>query len=394
MTRVLRPFVLAAAAFSLLTAAVPAADLPPLKIGVIMSYSGPTPNAGREFDGGSAAFLKEYGDTFAGRKVILIKRDDGGPNPDVARRLAQELIVQENVDVLVGANWTPVAIALSQVSAQAHKPYFIINSATSNIIKDSPYASRYAMTMAQLTGPLGRWLPRNGVKRVYMLVADFGPGIDSLNSFKPVFTEAGGTIVGEVRVPLNTTDFSAYLQRVLDAKPDALYVFLPTGEIAIAFVKAYQQMNLARAGIRLTGTGDIVTEDTLAAAGDTVIGMISAYHYSEAHDSNLNRRFVRDFTAAAGAGGLRPNLMAVAAYDAMHAIYNAVNATHGDTTPDKLIAAVKGQRFDSPRGTVYIDPNTRDIVQNVYLRKTEKVHGELVNVEFDRSPMVPDPNEK
>jgi branched-chain amino acid transport system substrate-binding protein len=392
MARILRSLVFAAAAFGLLAGAAVPADLPPLKIGVIMSYSGPTPNAGREFDGGSAAFLKEYGETFGGRKVVLIKRDDGGPNPDVARRLAQELIVQENVDVLVGANWTPVAIALSQVSAQAHKPYLIINSATSNVIKDSPYASRYAMTMAQLTGPLGRWLPRNGIKRVYMLVADFGPGIDSLNSFKPVYTESGGTIVGEVRVPLNTSDFSAYLQRVIDAKPDALYVFLPTGEIAIAFVKAYQQMGLGQRGIKLTGTGDIVTEDTLAAAGDTVIGMISAYHYSEAHDSNLNRRFVHDFTAAQP--GLRPNLMAAAAYDAMHAIYNAVNATHGDTSPDKLIAAIKGQRFESPRGTVYIDPNTRDIVQNVYLRKTEKVRGQLENIEFDRSAMVADPIEK
>lgn len=395
MARLLRSFVLAGVAFGLLTAAVvPAADLPPLKIGVVMSYSGPTPNAGKEFDGGAAAFLKAYGDTFGGRKVILIKRDDGGPNPEVARRLAQELIVQENVDVLVGANWTPNAIALSQLSTQAKKPYFIINSATSNIIKDQPYASRYAMTMAQLTGPLGRWLPRNGIHRVYMLVADFGPGLDSLTSFKPVFSEAGGTIVGEVRVPLNTSDFSAYLQRVADAKPDALYVFLPTGEIAIAFVKAYQQMNLAKAGIRLVGTGDIVTEDTLAADGDTVLGMITAYHYSQAHDSNLNRRFVRDFTAAVGSGGLRPNLMAVASYDAMHAIYNAVNATHGDTTPAKVIAAVKGMHLDSPRGAVYIDPNTRDIVQNVYLRKVVKVNGQLENVEFDRSPMVADPNEK
>jgi branched-chain amino acid transport system substrate-binding protein len=394
MGRLIRAFVLAAAAFGLLTpAAVPAAGLPPLKIGVVMSYSGPTPNAGREFDGGAAAFLKAYGDTFAGRKVVLIKRDDGGPNPDVARRLAQELIVQENVDVLVGANWTPNAIALSQLSTQAKKPYFIINSATSNIIKDQPYASRYAMTMAQLTGPLGRWLPRNGIRRVYMMVADFGPGIDSLNSFKPVFSDAGGTIVGEVRVPLSTTDFSAYLQRVVDAKPDALYVFLPTGEIGIAFVKAYQQMNLAKAGIRLVGTGDIVTEDTLAADGDTVLGMISAYHYSQAHDSNLNRRFVRDFTAAVGPG-LRPNLMAVASYDAMHAIYKAVNATHGDTSPDKLMTAIRGMHLDSPRGTVYIDPNTRDIVQNVYLRKVVKINGELTNVEFDRYPMVADPNER
>jgi branched-chain amino acid transport system substrate-binding protein len=381
------------------TAAVPlsgpaAADLPPLKIGVIMSYTGPTPNAGKEFDGGSAAFFKEYGDVFAGRKVQLIKRDDGGPNPDVARRLAQELIVQENVDILVGGNWTPVAIALSQVSTQAKKAYFIVNSATSNIIKDQPFSSRYAMTMAQLTGPLGRWLPRNGVKKVYMLVADFGPGIDSLNSFKPVFTEAGGAIVGEVRVPLSTTDFSAYLQRVLDAKPDALYVFLPTGEIGIAFVKAYQQMNLAKAGIKLVGTGDIVTEDTLAAAGDVVLGMITAYHYSEAHDSNLNRRFVHDFSAAVGQQGLRPNLMAAASYDAMHAIFLAVNATKGDTAPDKLLAAVRGLRFESPRGTVYIDPNTRDIVQNVYLRRVERVRGQLQNVEFDRYPMVADPIEK
>jgi branched-chain amino acid transport system substrate-binding protein len=389
---VVRTAALAAAVALLAPAGAPAADLPPLKIGVIMSYTGPTPNAGREFDGGSGAFLKQYGDTFAGRKVVLIKRDDGGPNPDVARRLAQELIVQDNVDILVGANWTPVAIALSQVSTQAKKPYLIINSATSNIIKDQPYASRYAMTMAQLTGPLGRWLPRNGIRKVYMMVADFGPGIDSLNSFKPVFSDAGGTIVGEVRVPLNTTDFSAYLQRVVDAKPDALYVFLPTGDIAIAFVKAYQQMGLAKAGIRLVGTGDIVTEDTLAADGDTVLGMISAYHYSEAHDSNLNRRFVRDFNASVK--GLRPNLMAVASYDAMHVIYNAVTATKGDTTPDKLIAAIKGQRLESPRGMIYIDPNTRDIVQNVYLRRVEKVKGELQNVEFDRSAMVADPIEK
>ena len=384
---------LAAAALLVAPTATPAADSTPIKIGVVSSYSGLTPNAGKELDGGIAAFLKHYGDTWSGRKVEIIKRDDGGPNAEVAKRMAQELVVQSNVDFLVGAAFTPTAIAIESVSTQAKKPFFIVNGATSNIMNNNPYTSRYGMTIAQIVAPIAKWAPQNGIKKVYILVADYAPGLESASQFKDGFTAAGGTIVGEVHVPMGNLDFSSYLQRVKDAKPDALYVFVPTGQMPIALMKGYADQNLAKDGIKVIGTGDFVTEDALNAEGDAVLGVVTSYHYSEAHPSKLNDEFVRDYTAATGASP-RPNLMAAAGYDAMHAIYLAVQKTKGDTSPDKIMEALKGLSFESPRGPVTIDASTRDIVQNIYMRRVEKKNGVLQNVEFQTVPMVKDPLEK
>ncbi|HEX3469209.1 MAG TPA: ABC transporter substrate-binding protein [Candidatus Elarobacter sp.] len=384
---------LAAGALLVSPSMTPAADTGPIKIGIVTSYSGVTPNAGKELDGGVAAFLKKYGDTWAGRKVELIKRDDGGPNADVAKRMAQELVVQQNVDFLFGAAFTPTAIAIESVSTQAKKPFLIVNGATSNIMNNNPYTSRYGMTIAQIAQPMARWAPQHGLKKVYILTADYAPGIEAANQFKDVFAASGGTVVGEVHIAMGTLDFSSYLQRVKDAKPDALYTFLPTGQMPIALMKGYADLGLAKDGIKVIGTGDFVTEDALNAEGDSVLGVVTSYHYSEAHPSKLNAEFVRDYTAATGPNP-RPNFQAVAAYDAMHAIYLAVQKTHGDTSADKIMDALKGIAFESPRGPISIDPNTRDIVENIYMRRLEKQNGVLQNVEFETIPNVKDPLEK
>jgi len=369
-----------------------AADVPPLKIGFVSSVSGEAATTGRGQDVAITAFLKTHGDVVAGRKVVIIKRDDTGIAPDVAKRLAQELIVQEKVDILVGIAYTPNAIAVAGVSTAAKIPFLLVNASTSGIIAKAPYTVRFGMTTPQVTVPLTQWAIKNGIKNVYSVFQDYGPGIDAGKSFKEFFTAQGGTVVGEVRVPVENADYTAYLQRVKDAKPDAVFVFDNATSGGPAFLKAYRDLGVDKAGIRVISLGALVDEPDLAAIGDRAIGVVSSFDYSMVHDSKANRDFVKAFKAADAT--VDPDFVSAATWDALNATYKAIEAQHGALDPEKTMEFLKGLKMESPRGPIMIDPVTRDIVQNVYLRKTERQNGKLVNVEFETVPMVKDPYEK
>jgi branched-chain amino acid transport system substrate-binding protein len=373
-------------------AADPSTSSGPLKVGVIFSYTGATAVAGRVFDAAVALYMREHGDTVAGRKVELIKRDDTGIAPDTARRLAQELIVNDKVDLLAGIVFTPNAIAVAGVSTAAHKPLFIVNAATSNIIAKHPYAVRFGFTTAQTTVPFGQWAAKNGIKTAYVVYQDYGPGVDAAKAFSEGFTGSGGRVVGEVAMPLNTTDFTAYMQRVKDARPDAMYVFINATGAGQSLLKACKDAGFTQAGIKILAEGSLVTENNLNAVGDLADGIVTSADYTAWHPSRANAAFVRGFQS------IEPTLMtdftAVAAYDVMHAIYAVVAAQNGNVDPDRTVELAKHLKFESPRGPIAIDPDTRDIVLNVYIRRTEKKNGKLVNTEIVTIPMVKDPYEK
>jgi branched-chain amino acid transport system substrate-binding protein len=378
------------AAASLLLAAVPAGAAEPLKIGVIAAFSGPFADYGKEMEAGIKAFMKLHGDNVAGRKVEVILRDTTGPLPDVAKRHAQELVVREKVDFLAGFGLTPEALAVSEIATQAKKPMIVMNAATSIITTKSPYVARLSMTLAQVTAPVGTWAARSGIKRAFTLVADYGPGIDSETAFKKSFTAAGGEVVESIRTPLRGPEFAPFLQRIKDSRPQAVFVFLPAGEQGIAFMKGFRERGLAEAGIQVIGTGDVTDDHVLNAMGDDAIGLITTFHYSAAHDSPENKVFLKAYGEVAGGLG-RANFMAVAAFDGMAAIYDVAQKLRGNIDGDKAMALLKGWRRESPRGPISVDPETRDVVQTVYVRKVEKKDGHYYNVEFEKFPEVKDP---
>ncbi|MFW7348627.1 MAG: ABC transporter substrate-binding protein [Pigmentiphaga sp.] len=356
----------------------------PLKIGVVTEFSGTYASAGQSIESAMRAYMKLNGDTVAGRKVELILRDTGGISPENARRYAQELVTRDKVDALVGFNFTPNALAAAPIATAAKTPMIAL-AATAIVTEKSPYIVRTAFTLGQTSAPMATWAARNGIKRVFSLVSDYGPGHDAAQAFKDAFTAAGGQMAGEIRMPVSSMEFAPFLQRARDARADAIFVFVPGSEAAIAFMKAYNERGFKQAGIRLIGTGDLVDDDSLPAIGDVALDTVTAHHYSAAHDSDLNRAFVK---AVQDQGRKRPNFIGVGAYDAMAVIYAAVKKTGGDTDGDKLVAAMKGLKLDSPRGPISIDPATRDIVQDIYIRKVQKVGGELYNVEFDKIEAV------
>jgi len=265
-----------------------------------------------------------------------------------------------------------------------------MNAATSIITTRSPYIVRVSMTLPQITQPMARWAAKNGIKKVYTVVADYGPGLDAEKAFGEAFKAAGGEMVGSVHTPLQNPDFGPFIQRVKDAKPEAVFLFLPAGEQGIAFMKGYKERGLAEAGIKLIATGDITDDGVLEAMGEPTLGLITSFHYSAAHDSPENKAFVKAYADANGTA-LRPNFMAAAGYDGMAAIYEALKKTGGSTDADKLMAAFKGMKIASPRGAIMIDPETRDVVQTVYIRKVEKTGSGLYNIEFDKYPDQRDP---
>ena len=362
-----------------------------IKVGVIAEFSGPFADYGGQIEAGMKAYMKEHGDTVAGKKVELITRDTKGPAPEVAKRYAQELITRDKVQFLAGFGLTPNAMAVAPVVSEAKVPMIISNAATSSITTKSPYITRVSMTIPQIAEPLAQWALKNGIKDVYTAVADYGPGIDAETQFTKTFKAGGGQIVGSVRTPLQNPDFSAAIQRIKDAKPQAVFVFLPAGEQGIGFMKGFNERGLSQAGIKMIATGDITDDHVLAAMGDPTLGMITAFHYSAAHDSPENKAFLKAYAAANDAKAGSPNFMAAAGYDTMHVIYEVAKKLNGDIDGDKAMAAVKGMKWMSPRGAVMIDPETRDINQTVYIRKVEKVGGKLENVEFDKIPDVKDP---
>jgi branched-chain amino acid transport system substrate-binding protein len=361
-----------------------------VKLGMVAEFSGPFAQYGQQILGGMNAYMKLHGDSVAGKKIEIVQKDTTGPSPDVAKRLAQELVTRDNVDILVGFGLTPNALAVAPVATEAKKLMVIMNAATSIITTKSPYIVRVSMTLPQVTQPMAVWAAKNGVRKVYTVVADYGPGLDSEKAFTDAFNAAGGEIVGSVHTPLQNPDFAPFIQRVKDAKPEAVFLFLPAGEQGIAFMKGYDERGLKQSGIKLIATGDITDDGVLEVMGNPTVGLITSFHYSAAHDSPENKAFVKAYADANG-GKLRPNFMAAAGYDGMAAIYEALKKTNGSTDGDKLIAAMKGMKLLSPRGPIMIDPDTRDIVQTVYIRKVEQTPGGLYNVEFDKFPDQKDP---
>ena len=356
------------------------------KIGLILPMTGPFASTGKQIEAAARLYMAQNGDTVGGKKVELIVKDDTG-TPDVTKRIAQELVVNEKVNVLAGFGLTPLAFATAPIATQSKTPLVVMAAATSSITEASPYIIRTSFTLPQAAVAIADWAPKNGVKKVVTLVTDFGPGIDAEKFFKDRLTFNGGQVTDSLRVPLRNPDFAPFLQKVRDAKPDAVFAFVPSGAGA-ALMKQFAERGLDKAGIKLIGTGDVTDDDILNAMGDVAVGVVTSHHYSTAHPSAVNKKFVDAFSKANP--NLRPNFMAVGGYDGMRVIYEAAKATKGGTG-DALLAAMKGQIFESPRGPMFIDAQTRDVVHNIYIRKVEKKDGQLYNVEFDTIKDVKDP---
>ncbi len=360
----------------------------PLKVGLIVPMSGPFASTGRQIEAAVKLYMQQNGSVAGGRPVEIILKDDGGVAPDITKRLAQELVSRDKVQVLAGFGLTPLAFAAAPVATQAKVPMIVMAAATSVIPQRSPYIVRTGFTLAQVTAPMAQWAGKNKIKNVVTFVSDYGPGLDAEKVFVKDFTEAGGKVVDSLRAPLRNPDYAPFLAKVKDLKPDALFVFVPSGEGA-AVLKQFTDRGLAAAGIRLICTGDVLDDDLMASIGPAAAGVVSSHHYSAAHPSAENKAYVEAFTKANK--GMRPNFHSVGAYDGMHLLYQALKQTAGDSNGDKLLAAMKGMAWTSVRGPVSIDAATRDIVQTVYIRKAEAVGGAWFNVEFDQVEKVRDP---
>jgi branched-chain amino acid transport system substrate-binding protein len=359
----------------------------PFKIGLILPLTGPFASTGRQIQAACRLYIERNGDTVIGRKVELIVKDDTGLAPETTKRIAQELVVQENINILAGFGLTPLALAAAPVATEAKVPMVVMAAATSVIPQRSPFIVRSGFTLPQVTAPIAEWAAKNGIKRVVTLVTDYGPGLDAEKTFIKRFADGGGTVIESVRTPLRSPDYAPFLQRAKDAKPDALFVFVPSGE-GTAVLKQFAERDLAGAGIRLICTGDVLDDDLLDAIGPAAVGVVSSHHYSAAHPSPENKAYVDGFMKANK--GMRPNFHSVGGYDGMHLIYEAVKKS-GGSDGEKIVSAMKGMAWVSPRGPMSIDPATRDVVQTVYIRKAEMRDGKLWNIEFDKVDNVKDP---
>jgi branched-chain amino acid transport system substrate-binding protein len=386
-----RLFGLAVAAGLAALASPLAAAAQTVKIGVILSLSGPDAALGNQIQRGLELYVKEHSkDLPAGVKVELVTKDDTGPNPEVAKRLAQELITRDRVSLLTGVVFTPNAAAIAPLTAEAKIPFVIMNAAASPITRMSPYVVRVSFTQWQFGTPIGEWAVKQGWKKGYTAVSDFGPGYDSEASFQTGFKAAGGEMIGSVRTPMTTQDFAPFLQRIKDAKPDVLYVFIPSGPYATAVMKGYNDLGLRQAGVHLVGPQDLVPDNELANMGDIPVGITTSGNYSSAADRPANKAFIAAWQKAYGTKDL-PDFMSVAGWDGMHAIFDVIKDGKGKVDADAAMKVLTNWKApDSPRGPISIDPATRDIVQNVYIRKTEKVGGKLQNTEFETIPNLKD----
>jgi branched-chain amino acid transport system substrate-binding protein len=362
-----------------------------VKVGVILTMSGNDASLGEMAERAVRLYQKVHDQDLAPNKVEVILRDDGGPNPDAARRVAQELIVRDQVKYLTGFLWTPNANAVAPLITEAKIPSVIMHTGTSATVRLSPYFARVAFTLWQSCYPLGQWAAKNNIHKAYTAVMDFAPGHDGEAAFIKGFTEGGGQIVGSVRIPLKNFDFVPYFQRVIEAKPDALFLVTPTGTTPAAALKTFNELGMAAAGIRLIGPGDITVDDQIAKMTDLPSGVMTIYHYSAVASRPANKAFIALWEKEYGRDAV-PTDLAAEAWDAMDAIYSTIKAQNGKIDPDKTMALLRNWKNDnSPRGPVKIDPVTRDVVQNEYLRKLEKVNGRYSNVEFETIPMVEDP---
>lgn len=355
------------------------------KVGLILPMSGPFAATGKQLESAARLYMAQYGDSVAGRKVVLIVKDDTG-SPEVTKRIAQEMVVNDKVQVLAGFGLTPLAMATAPVATQSKTPMVVMAAATSTVTEASPYIVRTSFTVPQVVVTLADWASKNNIKRVVSLVTDYAPGIDSEKYFNQRFIANGGQVIETLRVPLRGPDFAPFLQRVRDAKPDALFTFVPAG-VGSALMKQFSERGLDKAGIRLIAEGSVTDDDIINGMGDVAVGVVTAHHYSAAHKSAANKKFVEAYGKANG--GARPNFMAVGAYDGMRVIYEAAKATQG-RGGEPLLAAMKGQVFESPRGPIYIDAQTRDVVQSIYIRRVERVGDQLWNQEIETVTDVKD----
>ena len=384
-----RKFVAAAIAIAAFSASGALAQT--VKVGIINTYSGPFAEPGDLIDRGITLYMKQHEkDLPPGVKIELIKRDDTGPQPDVAKRLAQELITRDQVQILAGIVYTPNAMAIAPLVTEAKVPLIVMNASTPVITMKSPYIARVSFTLWHSSYPLGQWAAKHDIKTAYTAVSDYAPGADAEEAFVKGFTESGGQILGSVRIPLQNPDFAPYLQKAKDAKPAALFVFVPAGTQAIAVMKAFSDVGLKQAGIKLIGPGDITTDEGLDSMGDAALDVITMGHYSAVGKAPANAAFVQAYQAEFGKDQV-PAFEVVGGYDGMAAIFNVVIAQKGKIDPEKTMALLKGWKYDSARGPIMIDPDTRDIVQNEYVRRVERVNGHLATVEFETIPMVKDP---
>ncbi|WP_441255958.1 ABC transporter substrate-binding protein [Tardiphaga sp. 285_C5_N1_2] len=357
-----------------------------VKIGLIVPMTGGQASTGQQINNAIKLYQQKNGDTVAGKKVEIILKDDAAL-PDNTKRLAQELIVNEKVNIIAGFGVTPAALAAAPLATQAKVPEIVMAAGTSIITERSPYIVRTSFTLAQSSTIIGDWAAKNGIKKVATLTSDYAPGNDALQFFKEHFTAGGGEIVEEVKVPLANPDFAPFLQRMKDSKPDAVFVFVPAGQGG-NFMKQYAERGLDKSGIKVIGPGDVMDDDLLNNMGDAALGAVTAHLYSAAHPSAMNKEFVAAYKKAYNT---RPGFMAVGGWDGIHLVYEALKKTGGKADGDSLIAAMKGMKWESPRGPISIDPETRDIVQNIYIREVKKVDGELYNIEFATFEAVKDP---
>ena len=361
-----------------------------LKIGLILPMTGPFASTGRQVEAAARLYLAQNGATVAGKKVELVLRDDAG-TADTTRRIAQELVVNDKVVALAGFGLTPLALATAPIATQSKTPMVVMAAATSSIIKASPYIVRTSFTLPQVTLGIAEWAAKNGMKKVVTLVSDYGPGIDAEKTFTSRFTLSGGTVPAELRVPLRNPDFAPFLQRVIDAKPDGLFVFLPSG-VGTQFMKQFTERGLDKSGIRLIATGDVTDDDILNDMGDVALGVATSHPLLRlaqvAAQPEVRRRVRARPTTACARTSWRSG-----GYDGMRVIMKGLEATKGKGG-EALLDAMKGQVFESPRGQILIDAQTRDIVQDVYIRKVERVDGQLYNMEFDKQTAVRDPAPK
>jgi branched-chain amino acid transport system substrate-binding protein len=376
----------AAAAAAWLPGAARAAE--PVRIGLVIPLTGPFASTGRQLEAAVRLYMQRNGDTVAGQKLELIVKDDTGLAPETTKRLAQELVTREKVSFLAGFGLTPLALAAAPVATEAKTPMVVMAAATSIIPQRSPFIVRSGFTLPQVTAPMADWASRNRVKRAVTLVTDYAPGLDAEKTFVRRFADAGGTVAESLRSPLRNPDYAPFLQRAKDARPDALFVFVPSGE-GIAVLKQFADRGLAEAGIQLICTGDVLDDDLLEAIGAPALGVVSSHHYSAAHPSPENKAYVDAFTKANP--GMRPNFHSVGGYDGMHLIYESLRKAGPGADGEKLVNAMKGLAWTSPRGPMSIDPATRDVVQNVYIRKCELLGGKPYNVEFDKVENMKDP---
>ena len=356
-----------------------------LKIGVILPMTGPFASTGRQIDAAVKLFMAQSGARAGGRKLEVIVKDDAGV-PDTTRRLAQELVVNDKVAALAGFGLTPCALAAAPIATQSKTPLVVMAAGTSSITEASPFVTRTSVTLPQVAVGMAEWSNKNGIKKVMTLVADYGPGIDAEKFYADRVTLNGGNVLEKLRTPLRSPDFAPVLQKVRDNKPDALFVFLPSGQ-GTQFMKQFTERGLDKLGVRLIGSGEITDDDQLAEIGDVALGIVTAHHYSAAHPSAMNKKFVADFQAM---HKFRPNFMAVGGWDGMRLITKALEATKA-AGGEPLMNAMKGQLWESPRGPVFIDAQTREIVLDMYIRKVEKRDGQLWNVEFDVIKELKDP---